>query len=100
MYVTDWGIERLNIYTSDGTFLTAFIGDAECLAPWAQDAVDANPDVQKARQRVDLTPEHRFWSPLAMNVDDEGRIMVLETQRTRIQIYVKERDFVDPQFNL
>ena len=100
VYVTDWGNDRLNIYAPDGTFLTAFIGDAERLSVWAEAAVDANPDFQKARQRVDLTPEQRFKRPVAVNVDHKGRIMVLEAQRCRIQIYVKERDFVDPQFNL
>ena len=100
VYVTDWGNERLNIYGPGGTFLTAFIGDADRLSPWSQDSVDANPDFQKARRRVDLTPERRFGRPVAVNVDDEGRIMVLEAQHSRIQIYVKERDFVDAPFNL
>ena len=35
-----------------------------------------------------------------MNVDSEGRIMVLESIRHRIQIYVKEQGWVDAQFNL
>ena len=100
VYVTDWGNERLNIYTPDGIFLTAFIGDADRLSPWAQDQVAANPDYVKARRRVDLTAERRLGRPVAVNVDDGGRIMVLEANRCRIQIYVKERDFVDPQFNL
>lgn len=100
VYITDWGNERLNIYSSDGTFLTAFIGDAETLSPWSKAFVDANGDFKKARLRVDLTPEWRFRRPVAVNVDDTGKIMVLETQRHRIQIYVKERNFVDAQFNL
>ena len=100
VYVADWGNDRLNIYAPDGTFITAFIGDAETLAPWSQNLVDANPDYIKARRRTDLTPEWRFKRPVAVNVDDEGRIMVLETHRSRIQIYVKERNFVDAQFNL
>ena len=100
VYIADCGNDRLNIYTADGTFLTAFIGDADKLSVWAQGVVNANPDYQKARLRADPTPELRFRRPVAVNVDDEGRIMVLETQSPRIQIYVKERDFVDAQFNL
>ena len=100
VYVTDWGNDRLNIYAADGTFITAFMGDADTLSPWGQAQVDANPDLPKARKRVDLTPERRFMRPLAVNVDDEGRIMVLESPRCRIQIYVKERDWVEAQFNL
>ena len=100
VYVTDWGNNRLNIYTANGTFLAALIGDAHRLSPWGQDVVDANPDYVKARQRVDLTPEFRFERPVAVNVDDQGRIMVLDQQRSRIQIYTKEKNFVEPQFNL
>ena len=55
---------------------------------------------KRPAQRVDLTPEWRFLRPVAVNVDEEGRIMVLESPRPRIQIYVKERNFVDAQFNL
>ena len=100
VYVADWGNHRLNIYAPDGAFLTAFIGDAEQLSPWAQSVVDSNRDFAKARRRADLTPEWRFRFPVAVKVDDEGRIMVLETHCHRIQIYIKERDFVDAQFNL
>ena len=100
VYVVDWGNNRLNVYTGDGDFLTSFVGDADKLAKWSQDSVDANPDYQKARRRVDLSPEYLFRRPVAVNVDDEGRIMVLETNSGRMQIYVKEQDFVDAPVNL
>ena len=100
VYVVDWGNNRLNIYTADGDFITAFVGDADKLAKWSQDSMDANPDYQKARRRVDLSPEYLFRRPVAVNVDDEGRIMVLEATASRIQIYVKEQDFVDAPVNL
>ena len=100
VYVTDWGNDRLNIYAPDGTFITALIGDAERLSPWGQGQIDANPDMQKARRRVDLIPQWRFKRPVAVNVDNEGRIMVLETGRYRVQVYLKEQDFVDAAFNL
>ena len=100
VYVTDWGNERLNIYNTDGAFLTAFLGDAHTLSRWGQDLVDANPDYQKARRRVDLAPEQRLQRPVAVNVADDGRFMVLETERARMQVYIKERNFVDAQFNL
>ena len=100
VYVADWGNDRLNIYGPEGTFITAFSGDADRLSPWGQVIMDANPDYVAARRRVDLTPERRFRRPVAVNVNDDGRIMVLESQRHRIQIYVKERNFVDAQFNL
>ena len=95
VYVADWGNERLNIYTGDGEYITSFSGDADTLSAWAQAHVDANPDYRRARKRADLTQERRFQRPVAVNVDDQGRIMVLETVHGRMQVYVKERDFVD-----
>ena len=100
VYVADWGNERLNIYTGDGEYITSFSGDADTLSAWAQAHMDANPDYRRARKRADLTQERRFQRPVAVNVDDQGRIMVLETVHGRMQVYVKERDFVDAQFNL
>ena len=100
VYVTDWFNNRLNIYAADGIYLTEFIGDAEQLSPWAQATIDVNLDYKKARRRADLTVEWRFRRPVAVNVDDQGRIMVLEALSPRIQIYVKEQNFVDAQFNL
>ena len=100
VYVADWGNDRLNIYSPDGRFITSFSGDADALSPWAQEYVDANPQIVIARRRVDLSPERLFSRPVAVKVDDESRIMVLETQRGRIQVYAKERDFVDAPLNL
>ena len=100
VYVTDWGNDRLNVYAPDGTFVTAFMGDADTLSPWAQATVDADPNLTKARQIVDLTLEMRFKRPVAVNVDEAGRIMVLESQKARLQVYVKERPFVSPPLNL
>ncbi len=100
VYVIDWGNERLNIYGPDGAFLTEFVGDAERLSPWAQDVINANPDYLKARRRADLSVERWFKRPVAVKVNADGRIIVLETTRNRIQVYAKERDFVDAQVNL
>ena len=100
IYVVDWSSKRLNVYAPDGQFVTDFVGDAQRLSPWAQGVVDASPDFRKARKRTDLTPEWFFERPISVKVDGEGRIMVLESTRHRIQVYVKERNFVEAQFNL
>ena len=100
VYVVDWGNNRLNVYTGGGDFLTSFVGDADKLAKWSQDSVDANPDYQKARRRVDLSPEYLFRRPVSVNVDNDGHIMVLETNSGRMQVYVKEQNFVDSPVNL
>lgn len=38
--------------------------------------------------------------PVAVNVDAEGRIFVLEATRHRIQVYNKVKDFEDAALNL
>lgn len=101
VYVVDWWNNKVEVFDPDGIHLTTFVGDAEHLSKWAQEAVDANPDYVKARLRVKtLEPQWRFTRPTAIDVDDNGRIMVTDNQRSRIQIYQKEQDWVDPQFNL
>jgi DNA-binding beta-propeller fold protein YncE len=100
VYVTDWGSHRLNIYAPNGTFITSLVGDAERPSPWAQTYIEANPDMIKARRRVNLEPEWRFRRPVAVNVDDQGRIFVLEATRHRFQVYIKEKDFEEHPLNL
>ena len=79
---------------------SAFYGDADKLAPAQQEGVEANPDAQKARKRAGTSVERPFWRPVAVNVDPEGRIMVLDSHGARIQVYIKEKDWVEAQFNL
>ena len=56
----------------------------------------------KARRRVyTLEPEWRFAMPTAVEFDaDKNRLMVADTQRSRIQIYNKLEEYLEPQFNL
>ena len=100
VYVTDWGNHRLQVYAPDGSFIATLVGDAQVPSPWAQTYIDANPDVIKARRRVDLEPEWRFRRPVAVNVDDQDRIFVLECGRHRIQVYNKEKDYEEHSLNL
>ena len=101
VYAVDWGNNRVQIYTPDGEYITTFIGDAERLSKWAQSAIDANPDYIKARQRVrSLEEEWRFTRPTSIEIDNDGKIFITDTQRGRIQVYQKEQSWVEPQFNL
>ncbi len=102
VYVCDWANNRVQAYGPDGEFFTTFIGEAQVLAKWHQQQVDSNADVMKARRRVSsLEPEWRFAMPTAVEFDDEkSRLMVADTQRGRIQIYNKLKEYMEPQFNL
>ncbi len=102
VYVADWANHRIQIYSSDGDFITSLIGDAQELSKGGQQQVDANPDIVKARRRVNsLEPGWRFLFPTAVAFDKaKSRLIVADCQRYRLQIYIKDKDYVDPQFNL
>ena len=101
VYVTDWGNKRVQVYDSEGQIITTLWGDAYEFSTWAKEVVDANPDVVKAYRRVeDKTPMARFDRPVGIAVDDRDRIVVVDVNRHRIQVYQKEREYLDPQFNL
>ena len=102
VYVCDWANNRVQVFEPDGRFITSLIGDAQQLAKWQQEEVDANVDVVKARRRAySLEPEWRFVLPAGVTFDGEhGRLIVADTQRRRIQIYNKLTDYMEPQFNL
>ena len=99
VYVVDWGANRLKIYEPDGTHILTIAGDADQLPQWQQARVDSSIVITRARQRADLSTEKIFKRPVTVRVDDEGRIIVLEAVGNRLQVYVKEQDWIDPPFN-
>ncbi len=89
IYVTDWGNDRLQIFDTDGQFLTKFTGDAT-LSNLAKLKLDSNPDTWKEREISQyLEREKLFWRPRGLDVDDKGRVFVLDSTRSRIQVYRK-----------
>ena len=102
VYVCDWANNRVQAYGQDGRFITSFIGDAQHLSKWAQMMIDANPDAIKARRRVYTTePEWRFELPTGVTFDaNKNRLIVVDCQRARLQVYEKLQGYIDPQFNL
>ena len=101
VYVTDWGNKRVQIFDSEAGPITALYGDAVEFSKWAKEVVEANPDVVKAYRRVeDKTPLGLFERPVGIAVDDEDRIIVTDSTRGRLQVYAKEKNYLDPQFNL
>ena len=99
VYVTDYGNDRLQVFDGDGQFITTLLGQAT-ISKWGQIKLDANPDMWKERevaQRLDR--EQRFWGPIAVEVDDEGEIFVVESSRNRIQVYNKQDPFFLGKFD-
>ena len=68
---------------------------------WAAEVINSNPDAQKAYRRVkDRTTLGLFERPVGLTVDSEDRIIITDSTRGRLQVYAKEKDYMDPQFNL
>ena len=82
--------------------LTNLMGDAQVMSKWGQQSIDANPDMMKALRRVrNLEPQWRFCFPTAVDFNPKtDEIIVADSQRNRLQIYRKVRDYVDFQANL
>ena len=101
VYVSDWGNKRIQIYEPNGSIITALHGDAVEFSNWAAEVINSNPDAQKAYRRVKArTPLGLFERPVGLTIDSEDRLIVTDSTRGRLQIYAKEKDYMDPQFNL
>ncbi len=107
VYVCDWsknawGLGRVQIFDAQGRFLTSLAGDAQQLSKWGQRTVNANPDYAKRRREVRSTePEWTFAQPTAVVFDAaNSRLLVMDTQRSRVQIYNKLSGYLVPQLNL
>jgi hypothetical protein len=72
------------------------------MSKWGQQSCDANPDMVKAYRRVrNLEPLWRFCFPTAVDFNPKtDEIIVADSQRNRLQVYKKVRDYVDFQANL
>jgi DNA-binding beta-propeller fold protein YncE len=102
IYVCDWGNHRICTFDAEGGPIAHLIGDAQVMSKWGQQSVDANPDMMKARRRVrSLEPQYRFCFPTAVDFDpDTDNIVVADSQRNRLQVYKKVRNYTDFQANL
>lgn len=109
VYVADWSDNgqhpgRVHIYDAQGEFILTLIGDAQELSHWAKLTVDANADYIKRRREVDIQgqeSEWRFALPTGLLYDGErGRLLVVDSQRSRLQIYNKVAGYMVPQMNL
>ena len=102
IYVSDWANDRVQVYDEEGAHLTALHGAAIELSKWQRQYVRGNPDVYKARRRVaTLEPEKYFALPVGVVYDSKkSRLLVIDSQRWRIQIFDKLANYSDPQFNI
>ena len=91
IYVADWNNDRLQVFNRYGDYLTQTTGEGS-LSKWGTNKLDGgNPEMWEERRIAQgLDREKNFWGPVAVEVDDEGRIFVVESARSRIQIFRKQ----------
>lgn len=104
VYVADWGNERVQVFDPQGRFITKLRGEATDSAQ-AGDFLRINIEEAAARAKSDLEPdldfvkddaheeswhiEKYFWAPTSVTLDRHGRLYVTESNRHRIQMYVR-----------
>ena len=90
VYVCDWGQDKVEVYDADGVHLATLYGDSEELSPRGVKYLELNiADLEKRRLVTNFEPEYRFTLPTGIEVDDEGRIYVVDNIRFRLQVYRK-----------
>lgn len=89
IYVTDWFNHRVQVFTPQFKYVTALKGDAT-MSKWGELRVRSNPGMMRMYGLInDMSPWQRFWFPVAVGVDEQNRIIVADSGRLRLQIYVK-----------
>ena len=90
IYVADWGNDRLQVFSPEGDFVAKLTGDGT-ISKWGKDKLDANVEMWHEREIAQgIEREKLFWGPIAVSVDAEDRVFVVESARNRIQVYQKQ----------
>jgi DNA-binding beta-propeller fold protein YncE len=91
IYVTDFKNDRLQVFYADGSYITQLTGDAT-LSKWGRERLELDPGMMRGRDRAQglMEREKQFNGPIAVEVDDVGRVFIVETARQRLQVYRKQ----------
>ena len=89
IYVADCGNDRLEMFDARGHHTATYLGEGS-VSKWGKAKLDGNKEMWQEREvAYQLEREKLFWSPVAVEVDAEGRVLVVERGRHRIQVYRK-----------
>jgi DNA-binding beta-propeller fold protein YncE len=102
IYVADWGNQRIQLLDSEGTFIQLHRGEST-LSKWAQEFLDTNTEEKAARNTANLDLdlefntddpheqsahiEKYFWGPTSITMDNDGHLLVVDSNRHRIQVF-------------
>ena len=90
IYVADWWNNRVQVFDAQGNFIILWTGDAD-LSKWAELQLQGNTEYIEIRKSIPNLSEleKRFYGPMAVEVDEENRILVADCRRNRLQVYKK-----------
>ncbi len=87
--MTDWVNDRVQVFDAQAQFMSLITGDAT-LSKWGETKLDANPEMRLQREVAQgLEREKYLRGPIGLEVDDQDRLFIVDSQRNRIQIYRK-----------
>ena len=100
LFVADWGSQRLIVLDQMGNVLETKRGEAD-LNPWSVEYLASQDDERNAREsyvpvyqpdtgdpsEISARMEPYLWDPVSVELDEDGRVYVLETGRHRFQIF-------------
>ncbi len=102
IYVADWGNQRIQVLDPEGGFVQLNRGQAT-LSKWAQEFLDTNVEERDVRAKANLELdiefntddpheesahiEKLFWGPTALTLDNDGHLLVVDSNRHRLQVF-------------
>ena len=87
LYVTDWGNDRVMVFDAELNHVATWYGDA-VLSTWALARMEEFPAFTAQRAAAGLyDQERRFWRPTGLEALPDGRVLVADTGRHRVQVY-------------
>ena len=91
IYVADFKNDRLQVFDADGNFITKLTGEAT-MSKWGRERVESDPLALTGRQIAQGLHEREraFQGPIAVEVDDDNRVFVVECARHRLQVFRKQ----------
>ncbi len=91
IYVADFKNDRVQVFDADGAYLTQLTGEAT-LSKWGRERVELDPVALRGREVAQGLHEREkvFRGPIAVEVDEEGRVFVLEVASHRLQVFRKQ----------
>ena len=92
IYVVDWGEEVVKVYNPAGEYVDSIVGDCHGYSKWAETRMASDPEGMAAQRAEvsDFTIERVFFQPTNIEIDSEGRILIVDCGRHRIQVYEKK----------